>query len=390
MIDTVKLASPYISEDDAARVERACVLRSEVEVSSGQENWRITTVSLLGSYDHRVSVRLEREEWQSSVLNGHGGRSVLTEKVRCPPYIVIEGSVHKALLGHNVFGGPQSVALACCWFVDRVGALLGVELPYAEDFSAERIDVATAFQLPSYEACSEYISGLKMAQFPRRKVRCYADETVMSSGTTTSIKVYHKGPEFSVHDRKRLREHLEPAQLEALQQQANCILRLETSIKAKKLQADFKRKPAVVDLDIAYLERVHDRETARLLREADNDVETVRKYREVSRRLHGYYDTLLANTLFGTWTQLAVVGEEEVRKTIPKTTWYRQRKQLEQVGVSWHGADLHLDQRHSAIPSGFSPVRSDRRRLTQEAEPVRHTLGTYTRRGAGKLAGLEV
>jgi II/X family phage/plasmid replication protein len=390
MIDTVKLASPYISEDDASCIERACVRRSEVELSSGDVHWQITTKSLLGSYDHRVSVRLEREEWQSSVLNGEGGKSVLTMKVSCAPYVVIEGSVHKALLGHNVFGGPQSVALACCWFVDRVGGLLDVDLPYAEDFTCERIDVATAFQLPSYEACSEFVGGLNLARFPRRKVIRYGDESLLSPGTTTSFKIYHKGPEFSAHDRKRLREHLDVGELEALQAQANCILRLETSIKAKKLQADFKRKPAVVDLDIAYLERVHDRETARLLREADNDVETVRNCREVSRRLHEHYESRLADTLFGTWMQLAGVGELEVRRNIPKATWYWRRKKLTDAGVAWLGTDVHIERKHSAIPSGFSPVRSDRRRLTQEAEPVRYTLGTYTRPGAGKLAGLEV
>ncbi|RYF50967.1 MAG: replication protein [Cytophagaceae bacterium] len=389
MIDTVKLASPHISEADAQLIERACVLRSEVEVSSGDVHWQITTASLAGSYDHRVSVRVEREEWQSTIVENDRGKSVVTGKAPCAPYIVIEGSVHKALLGHNVFGGPQSVALSCCWFVDHVGSLLGVQLPHAEDFTCERMDVATAFKLPSYEACAEFVGGLNLARFPRRKVIRYGDESLLSPGTTTAFKVYHKGPEFSAHDRKRLREHMEPSELLALQEQANCILRLETSIKAKKLQADFKRKPVVVDLDIAYLERVHDRETARLLREADNDVETVRNCREVSRRLHERYESRLAKTLLGTWMQLAGLGEAEVRRTMSKPTWYRQRKQLTDAGVAWLGTDVHIDRTHSAIPLGFSPVRSDRHRLTEQAESVSYTLGTYTRPGMAKALGFE-
>ena len=64
MLDTVKLISPYLPEADAERIERACVLRSAVEVSTGEVLYSLTTGSLEGSYDTRVSVRVEREEWQ--------------------------------------------------------------------------------------------------------------------------------------------------------------------------------------------------------------------------------------------------------------------------------------------------------------------------------------
>ena len=164
-----------------------------------------------------------------------------------------------------------------------------------------------------------------------------------------------------------------------LQERSNCILRLETSIKAKKLTADFGAKPTVVQVTREYLERVHDKETARLLREAKNDVEIVRTNLEVSRRLHEKYDNGLANILLGTWFQLAGVGEKEVKSRLSLRTWYRQRKQLTEAGVSWHATDVHIEERCSAVPRGFSPVRSDSRRLLDEADQVQRQLYAYSK-----------
>jgi II/X family phage/plasmid replication protein len=359
-----------------------------VSVGTGELNWEIVTGQLAGSFDHRVSVRVEREEWVGiegsryplleKVLTGKA-RKATAIKLPCAPYIVLEGSVHKALLGHNVYGGPLPFALSACWFVDYVAAGLGVSLPYAEDWTVQRADWAEAYELPSFDACSEYIGGLNLARFPRRKPIRYADESLFFPGTTTAFKVYHKGPEFSNNDSKRLRAHLSDDELLELQQRANCILRLETSIKAKKLTADFGAKPTVVQVTREYCERVHDKETARLLREAKNDVEIVRTYREVSRRLHEKHDSRLANILFGTWIQLSAVGEEEVKGSMPLRTWYRQRKQLTEAAVSWHATDVHIEERCSAVPRGFSPVRSDSRRLLDEAEEVQRQLYTYSR-----------
>jgi II/X family phage/plasmid replication protein len=282
-------------------------------------------------------------------------------------------------MGHNVYGGPLPPVLSCCWFVDNVAARLKVSLPYAEDWQVQRIDWAEAYELPSFEACEEYISGLNMAQFPRREVIRYGSESLMSPGRTTAVKVYHKGPEFHAHDRRVLRERLDPVELAALQLRANCILRFETSIKARKLTDDFSGKPQVMQLTQSYLESVHDREAARLLKEAKTEVETVRTHREVKRRLYETYETRLATTLFGTWLQLAALGEKEFRKYSSRATYFRQKKQLVEAGISWNAADVQVVPRCTAIPSGFSPVRLDPRRLTDEAEEVRLQLYRYQR-----------
>lgn len=406
MLDTVGLTSPYLSEQDAAKIEQACVLRSAVELATGDVQYALTTGSLAGSWDSRVSVRVEREEWVAEppsvaarLASTQGaevevewveGRQVARStgikrlrptvcKMPCPPYVVVEGSVHKALMGHNVYGGPCAPALSLAWFVDNVGGRLGVSLPYAEDWQVRRVDWAEAYELPNFEAVEEYISGLNMAQFPRRQVVRYGSESLFSPGRTTTVKVYHKGPEFHEHDRRRLRDYVEEFDLYDLQARANRIMRFETSIKARKLSDDFSGKPLVVDLTREYLERVHDREAARLLKEANHDMETVRTHQAVSRRLHEIYDGRLANTLFGTWMQLAALGEKEVKNTLTKPTFYRQKKQLSDAAISWNAADVYICPRTSAVPSGFSPVRGDRHRLIGEHPIVFDKLGMYNR-----------
>ncbi len=384
MIDTVRLVSPFLTEVDVERIEQSCILRSAVEVATGDLQYSLTTGSLSGSWDTRVSVRVEREAWLPEYQSC---------KLPSAPYLIIEGSIHKALMGHNVYGGPLPPVLSCCWFVDDVAARLGVTLPYAEDWVVQRIDWAEAYELPSAAACEEYVRGLNMSEFPRRTVMRYGSESLMAPGRTTAFKVYHKGPEFLAHDKKRLKQHLninighidEPEQLAKLnqmmelEQQAMRVLRLETSIKARKLTEDFKGKPTVLQLTETYLEETHDREVLRLLKEASTDMETARTHLEVSRRLEQSYSPELASRLFGTWMQLATLGDKVVQQKMSRPTYYRQRKQLVDVGCSWNAADVQLVSRCSEIPVGFSPVRLDPRRLTAEAEEVWLKLYSYQR-----------
>ncbi len=380
MIDTLRLASPYLPDSVASAIEQACVLRSAVEIATGDVQYSLTTGSLLGSWDSRVSVRVEREEWVSVGRTEMRGSSRLTTAIKVPsaPYVVVEGSVHKALCGHNVYGGPLQPAISCAWFVDNVAERLGLSLPYAEDWCVERIDWAEAYNLGSFEAVQEYISGLNMAEYPRRSVSRYGSSGLMCPGRTTAFKVYHKGPEFYQHDRKRLRGVVEPGRIADLQDMANGILRLETEIKGRKLTEQFGPKPQVVQLTRDWLEAVHDREAARLLKEAKQEVETVRNHIDVSRRLHEVYESRLANALYATYVTLATIGEKEARRNMPERTWYRQKKQLVDAGVSWNGTNLRVST-HSAIPAGFSPVRTSPLRMTEEAEEVSYAFGTYNR-----------
>jgi II/X family phage/plasmid replication protein len=379
-VDTVKLRSPYVTEAVAVLIENCLVTRTAIDRATGELLYELTAGSLEGSWDSRISVKVSREEWVSTrrVSNPKQVDTVLRP---CDPYIEIEGSVHKALMGHNVYGGPCDFLASCRWFIAHLTLGFGCELPEADSWFVRRVDWAEIYELP-YEAIEQYVHGLNNATFPRRKVTRYGDESIFCPGTTSAVKLYHKGPEFSKHDYRRLRPLMNTQQqregyLVNLQNRANELLRVETTVKARKLDDDFKHPPMVREMTEAYLVAIHDREVARLLREGGATMKTVRKHHEVRDRLYETYEPRLASLLFGTWLQLAALGEKVTREKLPKTTFYRQREQLQVAGVAWHGADVRVVEVATILPADFSPVRSDPRRVTGEDPRVVELLAPY-------------
>lgn len=373
MIDTVRLKSPYLCAEAAALVERQLVHRLAYREGDETPLYEITSDELKGSWDNRIMVRLCREELHVERLARPGkhlkgsDRFLMVQEMRpCEPFLIVEGSVHKALVGHNITGGPSEFQPAACWFVNLVMELLWVTLPHGSEWTVERVDVTECYKLP-FEAIQEFIGSLARVNYPRRKRRAYGVESIQFGGTTTAFSLYHKGPEFAVHDGKKLRGQLEPSDLASLQELANGIMRMEVSVKSKKLRADVESgllgvkgdKPRVVQVTDAYLQRVHDQEVARVIREGFKDLETLRTAQEVRRRLFSTYDAPLAGSLYGLWVTLSTDGEAEVKKGMKRTTFYRQRKQLVDAGCSWAGTDIVI--RHSPIPAGFTLRRSDPR-----------------------------
>jgi II/X family phage/plasmid replication protein len=377
MLDTVKLRSPALDEASARAVEHSCQRRQCIEIATGELVYEITTGALAGSWDERVSIRVMREEW----FVPDEGRAAVTRP--CEPYVLLEGSVHKALLGHNVHGGPVEPVAACRWLVSDVAGRLDVPLPDGALWTVQRVDWTEVYDLGSYEAVEEYLHALRLAEMPRRRPHTYP-HGVYFPGHTTTAKLYHKGPEFHRHDRKRLKEILGIRSTAELYARANNLLRFEVELHSRKLDEDFRKggnlqagKPTVAWLTRQYLESVHDREAGRLLREGQADMHTVRTNRAVARRLQDVYGQRLGNQLFGTWLQLAALGEEVVKGAMKRPTFYRHRKQLVDAGCSWKGADVRVIAQVSAIPDGFSPVRRDPRRLTEEVPQVVQRLEPF-------------
>lgn len=374
MIDTVKVKSPELPGEMLDRIGAQLQTRLCVENASGEVVTEFTSGMLDGSFDHRTRVEVCREELRAkpAALT----RSGKPEFYLAPcSHIIIEGSVHKAIAGVNISHGPEDPRAAIRWYVATIADRLGVDLPDGDNWLCMRLDWAECFDLGSFDACAEFLSQLRLAKFPRRKMGNWGNETVSATGTTTAWKVYHKGPEFAAHDRKRLRRQWTDEELDSAQTFANGILRVETGIKLKKLQNDFDASPFVHRLTEGYAAAVHDRETERVIRESETDMETVRRNRDVRTRLFETYGDRLGGILYGTWLGFCAVGEEEVKNSMTRRTFYRQRRFLEQAGVSWFGSDVQVVT--SAIPEGFSLRRSDPRRITGESDLVKCALLPY-------------
>jgi II/X family phage/plasmid replication protein len=376
MIDTVKLRSPELPEDVAVAIERQLMIRRGIDGPTGEVLYELVSGQLEGSYDHRISCTVKRERWVSErITRRTDNHRNLTYLEPCAPYVEVEGSAHKAMLGHNLEGGSSDPQAVCGWFVEVLARGFGVELPVATLWEVRRVDVAEVYAL-DYAGCEAYIRGLSMADYPRRTIMRYGSESVFFPGSTSAIKVYHKGPEFSKHDRSRLRGVVSSEVLAALQWRANKLLRVEVEIKARKLDTDFQGPPTVGQLTESYITDFFDREIAKMLREGETASEIVRTSEAVLERLYGWYSPARASALYGTWLKFAAHGEELTKRKMSKTTFYRQRQELTAAGVSWHGSDVAIIQA-GPIPAGFSPIRSDPRRVIGEDARVVQLLAPY-------------
>jgi II/X family phage/plasmid replication protein len=368
--DTIKLKSPSFDRTIMKRIEHQCILRSGLDLASGEVMYELFSGQLLGSWDSRISVIPKYEDY---VIDKNGRPRLHA----CEPYLLLEASVHKVALGHNVYGGPTDFQKAASDLVALVERLLEVDLMPANQWTVHRVDVAHVYDL-SKSACKQFFDCMQLVNFPRRKKNAAKyDMAVYFPGKTTTVKFYHKGSEFKVHDYSRLRSffktlftHMYGAdikntervekKLQALQRLADKRMRVEVEIHSDKLQYDFGKNPTVAELTDAYLERLHDNEIERLLREGKQGMDTVRTTHAVCARLHTHYGRVIGNRLYGFWQMMCADGDELVKDRYTKSAFYRNRKALEDVGVSWLGSNIVIVANDSLIHD-FTPMRVDRR-----------------------------
>ena len=138
--DTIKLKSPAMPFDLVKYIEQQCICRSGVDLASGAMLYEIFTGELSASWDSRIRVVPMFQDWQ---INANGVAQLAPSR----PYIIVEASVHKAMMGHNIYGGPTVFADCARFLVDLVAQLLAVELPDPQNWTVHRVDVAHVYNL---------------------------------------------------------------------------------------------------------------------------------------------------------------------------------------------------------------------------------------------------
>jgi hypothetical protein len=388
-IDTVKLRSPAIDEGTASALERQCVLKQGIELSTGEVLYEFTTGNLEGSYDSRIMFKVCREDWV--IQNGK------LVQASCPPYVMVECSWHKFFYGQNVYGNPTNFQCLAGLFVDFLGEIMGNDhfmFHDASKWQVRRVDWAEVFWL-SPAAQQEFFRMLRNVHFPRRaqKEAKYAT-AVHYPGSFTTFRAYSKGPEFRLHGAPVVRRGLVRRQqrldgevpgrvlndaavnprvldsmprykdinrkIAALQRLADYKLRVEVQVNADKLHYDFKgRYPFVSEITDDYLVNIYKEQVYKLLKEGKSEMETVRTYDAVKSRLNRVYGVRSANILHAFWMQLSGRGEDMTKLEYSKSQFYGNRKKLIDAGVSWHSTDVFIVDQDMALPVDFKPLPSD-------------------------------
>lgn len=367
------MESPPITEILVQKLEGFCIAKQAVDLSTGSLLYQFTSGDLMGSYDSRISIQIKRTRWEKDIVQHlRTGKSV-PQLVDCEPYIRVEGSVHKAMAGHNCFGGSDNFQACIKFFISLIDRFVGNCLPDYTLWRVSRVDFAKVFDLGSFAAVQEWFMGMRLCSFPRRQPQTYGNSGLYFAGRTTAIKFYHKGPEFYKHDAKRVSRVFGFNREFEIQEIANRLLRVEVEVKKHKLVSDFGVMPLVSDISRDYLAQIYEKEVRKVLRDTEDESKIVRTAHAVEKKLYSSFSSDLAGRLLGTWYRLATLGEESVKKSLPKPTFYRHRKMLTEIGISWLETDVILKE-HTLIPFGFVPSLKDSRMLTDLTPEVEKSL----------------
>ena len=367
MYDTVVIKSPEIDPETVEKVLHFCRMYEGVDIFTGELLYRFTSGELEGSYDYRIRLKVDNTEWIKE-------DSPVPQRVETYWHIVVECSLHKLLMNHNCYGGPSDIQRSIAYLVRFLEDVMYVKLPEYKEWEVKRLDVAKIYYFKDKNICKKIVGNLRNSYYTRRKSIIY-DTSVMFSGSTTTVKIYWKGPEFEKHDYKRIKKYilrevdlswnkdncdLLQHKLALLQkhfdkvlEKAYRIIRYECEIKPRKLKEAFENDTVLVkDLDDEKLHNIAEKELYKLMKEDDN-MDIVRRSDLVLERLHQLYTNSQANALYATWTKLVQFGESQAKETISRATFYRHKKLLIEAGVSWLCSVVNLKQ-FSVVPEDFS------------------------------------
>lgn len=338
LYDTISICSPVIPALDYQMIKESAKRVEAVDLCTGEVLWQVTTSEIMGSYDSRLHIKFN-DDYK----------------------MTITGSVHKFILGHNVLGGPVDIKDCCRYLVALAYKRLGVDLPLWDSWELVRCDVAYIFALSSKEEVQEFFKMMRGCVYPRRQAQNFGLNSVYFPGASTTIKAYNKGPEFRFHDRARLlklKDLYSKDQVDLLEKVGDRIVRFEVEVRRRKLKYD-KVDTRCGSLKDDYFTKLYVSEVCKILKEGDSEMEIVRSIDDVKSRLQQIYSARKANNLFGVWSRIQLEGENTVKNSVSRATWWRYCNELCSAGISLKGSVRvlpGLDIAHGSNLRDFVPL----------------------------------
>lgn len=338
MFDTIKIKSPIINNNLAFKIENECIVRSGLDMKSGEYIYCITSGTLTGTYDNRISIR------------------VLDDTVKYEgKYVIIEGSINKLLFGHNIKGDSRLKDIDYCvrHLVSFVENSLGIMLPFYREWYVMRIDYSINYKIGHNNVVS-WFEQMNNIYYPRRRVIRHGLESIMFPGSTTTLKMYDKHKEYKAHDYKVLK-NINEEKADKLLFFSYGIIRIEVEIKKRKFEYDLNKKnPTVEDIESYNFNELYNNELKKIFKMGE-EMKICNDSIKVEKRLKNVYGDSLGDRLFSTWLKLSVFGYDKVKNTTSKSTFYRHIGQLKDAGVTWIDTDITVldNNNDNVIPIDF-------------------------------------
>ena len=313
MIDTIKIYSE-IDKETYDKINSLSIIKTSYNKSDGEIYYEIINDHLDGSFDSRLSVRVSC-----------GSKYNFKDLGYC---IEIEGSYHKIVKGYNSHNGYYDLQFISDSLIKMVELSYSVELPSIDKWYLQRCDIAICYNLKNQKNVKSYINSLSRCKYPRRNAKFYYNESIYLSGTTTTLKIYNKFLEFKKHDFKKFIDT--DFNLENYMKEIFGFIRFECEVKKKKLKQLFNNVEHIKIIDVNYeiLRNVWSEEFMKIIKYVDNDMKIVRRREDVYQRLMDIFKPSKACRLYNFYCAIQLNGEDVVKNTTPKDTFYRNTKEL--------------------------------------------------------------
>lgn len=292
-----------------------------VNRETGELFYEIVQDGLKGSFDSNFMVRL------SNGLKYNFINSYCLE---------LEGSYHKMMLGHNAYNGFYNIQDICFNLIRLVEDKYNIKLPKLKHWFLQRCDITITFDLLDNSKVCKYINNLNLLSYPRRDLKLYRDECLYVPGKYTTLKIYNKLLEFNNHDKQKLSKY--DFNLFEFIYKIKGFVRFECEIKKQKLISIYGKKHIRVN-QVKYeeLKNVWRCEFMKLLKFENNDknLKKINSKDEVKKVLDNNFKKCKANRLYNFFISVLSVGYEEIRRLTDDSTFYRNIKELKNLGVDF-------------------------------------------------------
>ncbi|MBT9169222.1 MAG: hypothetical protein DDT19_02576 [Syntrophomonadaceae bacterium] len=228
MFDTIEFLVPVSRKTFDMLVDRS-VLTQRIDKTDGSIEFEYSNLFHYQSWLYKVIYKLSDEKF----VYDPGIKK--TQLVGGYPHLRFAFSVPKILWGHNLYSASETALYLAVDMVQRsFEKEYFVKLIPFVDWYLIRLDLCMNYVLNNGDEVKNYIRYLQRFDYQRRRWKDYSHknfdqrESLYFSSRHSTFKVYHKGPEFRVHDKKRFKNQVEA---QSLCNFADKIIRFEVELK---------------------------------------------------------------------------------------------------------------------------------------------------------------
>lgn len=333
MLDTLKFIID-ITEEQKEIIESKSSIKTSYNNVSQITDYYIITHQIENSASNKISIRI-----RDNIYGYSQSRYVM----------LVECSPTKILNFHNIYGS-NSIHKLTIPIRNIIQKHYGIKLISYLDWNIHKIDYTVSIKLPNQTDCYKYIETLKSLNHYRRYKIYQYDTSIMFVSSGKVIKIYIKRDEFLKNDYKKIKNrkydtnktlaqnHQDMS--EDLRSKTNGIIRIEYSLKARKLKEMNIMK--VKDVDINKIIKAQQVDIKNLY-----SVDNIFNYMPVSlngdvrNRLEVAYGKRRASNLYGFWLECSSETLKAVRESTAKPTYNRKMLLLKKAGIQIGNVNIH-------------------------------------------------